>query len=139
MVTAEVEDDEVVEIIAGKVDPDHYKTAKIKIKEKIPGSLLLGRTIDFELSEGAKLTVGKSVDITSDKSDGAFGASKKTVAFKTNAKTGSKWDTDQYEKTSLDVEISGSSAEAQTLEIEIPFTVEANYTGDIYVTVKVQD
>lgn len=121
-ITVEMDDDEVVELIAGKLNDeykDDYVTAKIIIKEVIENSLFDGRTIDFKLPEWVKIKEDVSV-VLNHKGDG----------------TNTDWNL-YVDKYGSEFELTvPSNTEKEELEIELPITIKANQAGDVVLNLE---
>ncbi|MCT4607149.1 MAG: copper amine oxidase N-terminal domain-containing protein [Marinisporobacter sp.] len=114
--------DEVEEFYAGRVDAD-YETAEIKLEEKVANSIVRNRVIEFKLPEGVQIQDAEDLEIVD--ADGTG------FTFTYNGTGDVTKNTSQFE-----AEVKNAAgAEGATIKFKLPLTVEADFTGDIELTV----
>jgi len=107
---------EVKEIVAGRLDKDNNKTAKITIKENLPGALIANRDIVVVLPEWVKPIESGGIKVT--KATNGLHADDVSRASKQN-------------EFYFIVNPNKSSTEACKYEFELVLSVEADKSGEI--------
>lgn len=136
-----VDEEDLPEIVAGylKDKKDKEFVLQVTFKESLPGSLSAGKFIDFELPEEIQVVAGKDIkayvgtgsssytknsvnamDLIDIDATTAKDRSEFTLTVPSDGDLSNKWDADK----------------ANTLTLYIPVTAQADFTGDVKMSIK---
>ena len=134
-----LDEEDLPEVVAGyeQDNDDNNFVVQVTFKESTPGSLLTGRYIDFDLNDEIQVTENQPIKAYIGTRSRGYYDSDVEVA---NADIEPSITDDRSEFTLRISDITGydgdwDTKEANTVTVFIPVTAEANYTGDIELTV----